>query len=93
MRDTTENALQVLEELRTGYHKPKDPKVEGMMEYLHKELQRLDELMAYVQRAIRETTDVGIIQTDTKARLIELASENLSRADSLKQLLYFKSDN
>ena len=73
MRDTTEIALQVLEELRSGFHKPEDPKIEDMTNYIQTELQRLDELMAYVQLAIRETTDVGIIQSDTRDRLIELA--------------------
>lgn len=93
MRETTENALQVLEELRIGFHKHKDPEFEGIAEYFHKELQRLEELMAYVQRAIKETTDFGIIQSDTRVKLIELSHNKVSRRDSLYQLLYLKSGN
>ena len=90
MRDTTENALQVLNHLRSGYYEPEDPQVEAMMRYLHKELRKLDELMAYVLLAIEEN-EVGIIQSDTRARLIELVSEETSHRDSLKKLLYSKS--
>jgi hypothetical protein len=90
MRDTTENALQVLNHLRSGLYKPEDPKVEAMTRYFHKELRKLDELMAYVLLAVEEN-EAGIIEKDTKARLIELASEEFSQRESLKKLLYSKS--
>jgi len=90
MRDTTENALQVLEQLQSGFYKSEDPRVEAMTRYLHQELRRLDELMGYVLRAIREN-DVGIIQSDTRAKLIELTIEEVSPGDSLKKLIYSKS--